>query len=89
MRLRSFNEGAGIFPPGAAYAISLPFIDLRFNEGAGIFPPGGMLVVVFFGKYLSFNEGAGIFPPGDVYVVDCEQRTPASMKGREYSRPVP
>ena len=36
----------------------------------------------------SFNEGAGIFPPGDVGRPDPTADIEASMKGREYSRPV-
>ena len=37
----------------------------------------------------SFNEGAGIFPPGVGDVEELlDELDEASMKGREYSRPV-
>ena len=84
-----FNEGAGIFPPGVG-----TWQDVSgsggsgFNEGAGIFPPGASKISPTRISFAGFNEGAGIFPPGALVERFFQKTLPASMKGREYSRPV-
>ena len=83
MKGREYSRPVTSWVPGSGRYIG------GFNEGAGIFPPGDGGGSCRSTGNSRFNEGAGIFPPGVASGGnDNEPISRASMKGREYSRPV-